>query len=128
MKSYKNLVRIITIMLIIVTFFGMINIVNADPARQLGVYNGNANSGDMGGGDVEVKKIINRFIGAAQIIGVFVAVAMLIILGMKFMIASAEEKAEIKKHLTVYVIGAVSMFGAAGILEIVQKFILAATA
>lgn len=44
------------------------------------------------------------------------------------MLASPGEKAEIKKHLTTYVIGAVVLFGASGILEIVKQVALSATA
>lgn len=53
----------------------------------------------------------------------FIAVAMLMALGIKYMYASPGDKAQIKSHLTVYVIGAVVMFGASGILQIVKTFL-----
>ena len=40
------------------------------------------------------------------------------------MYASPGDRAQIKNHLTVYVIGAVVMFSAAGILEIIKNFFI----
>ena len=57
-----------------------------------------------------------------QVIGVAVAVIMLLVLGIKYMIASAADRAEIKKHAIVYVVGAIIMFGAAGIVGIIKDF------
>lgn len=57
-----------------------------------------------------------------QIIGVGTALIMAIILGMKYMVSAPDDKAQIKKHAVVYVIGAVVLFGAAGILEIIKNF------
>ncbi len=58
----------------------------------------------------------------AQVIGVGVAVIMLIVLGMKYMISAPDDKAQIKKHAVVYIIGAVVLFGASGILQIIKNF------
>lgn len=67
--------------------------------------------------------IINNAIAIVQIIGLGIAMIMLFSLGMKYMVGSVEEKAEVKKHAMVYVIGAVIFFSATGILEILQMFI-----
>lgn len=71
----------------------------------------------------EAASIISNFILVFQIIGVGIAIIMLILLGVKYMMGSVEEKAEIKKHAVVYVVGAVVFFGAFGILTILQEFI-----
>lgn len=57
-----------------------------------------------------------------QIIGMAVAVIMIMVLGIKYMIASAADRAEIKKHAVVYVVGALLMFGASGFISIIKKF------
>lgn len=67
--------------------------------------------------------IINNAIAVVQIIGLGIAIIMLFSLGMKYMVGSIEDKAEVKKHAMVYVIGAVIFFAATGILEILQMFI-----
>lgn len=69
-----------------------------------------------------VTDIAGSVITIAQVICSGVAVAMLSILGMKYMTSAAGDKATIKKHAVVYVVGAVVMFASTAILEIIQKF------
>lgn len=52
-------------------------------------------------------------------IGIIVAVIVGSILGIKYMVGSAEEKAEYKETLIVYLIGCIVVFGAFGIWKIV---------
>ena len=69
---------------------------------------------------------LNRIIGSAitivQVVGVGVAIIMLIVLAIKYISAAPGDKADIKKHAVVYVVGAVVLFAASGILGIVKKF------
>lgn len=52
-------------------------------------------------------------------IGIIVAVIVGSILGIKYMVGSAEEKAEYKETLLVYLIGCIVVFGAFGIWKII---------
>ena len=69
---------------------------------------------------------LNTLIGAAitivQVVGSGVAVVMLIVLAIKYISAAPSDKAEIKKHAVVYVVGAIVLFAASGILGIVKQF------
>ncbi|HIT70717.1 MAG TPA: hypothetical protein IAD08_02230 [Candidatus Scatovivens faecipullorum] len=71
-------------------------------------------------------KSLNNIIGAAitvvQVVGVGVAIIMLIVLAIKYISAAPGDKADIKKHAVVYVVGAVVLFAASGILGIVKNF------
>lgn len=69
-----------------------------------------------------VTNIAGSIITIARVICAAVAVAMLAILGMKYMMAAPGEKADIKKHAVVYIVGAVVMFACTGILTIIQQF------
>ena len=69
-----------------------------------------------------VKNISGTILGVVQVIGVAVAVIMLIVLAIKYISAAPNDKAEIKKHAIVYVVGAVVLFAASGILGIVRGF------
>ena len=69
-----------------------------------------------------INQVFNRSIYIAKILAIGIALIMCIVLGIKYVTASAGEKAEIKQHLIVYVVGAVIAFGCYGILEIVQEF------
>lgn len=69
-----------------------------------------------------VGKIIGAIMTVAQVIGIGVAVIMLIVLAIKYISAAPSDKAEIKKHAVVYVVGAVVLFAASGILQLVKQF------
>ena len=49
-------------------------------------------------------------------------IAMLVLVAIKYMTSAPGEKADIKKHAVIYVVGAVVMFASTGILGIIQKF------
>ena len=68
--------------------------------------------------------VLNKILGVVQIIGVAVAVIMLIVLAIKYISAAPGDKAEIKKHAVVYVVGAVILFAASGILQLIRNFAL----
>ena len=53
-----------------------------------------------------------------------VAVTMLIVLAIKYMSSAPGDKATIKKSAVTYVVGAIVMFAAAGILSIIESFAL----
>ena len=54
--------------------------------------------------------------------GIVVSVVILIVLGIKYMMGSAEEKAEYKKTLMPYVIGAGLVFAASAVATVVYNF------
>ncbi len=71
-------------------------------------------------GATEVNNIAGMVIYVIQIIAFAAAVIMLIFVGIKFLTASPEGKAEIKKTAVIYVVGAILLFAATGILQIVR--------
>lgn len=79
-------------------------------------------SGNTSGAS-DMSSVVGKIIGFVQIIGSALAVIMLIVIGIKYMIGSAEEKAEYKKTLLPYVIGAILIFAASNIAGIVYDFI-----
>ncbi len=61
-------------------------------------------------------------VGLAQIVAVGMAAIMIVVLAIKYMSSSSNERAEIKKHAVVYLVGACIAFGAAGLLQILKTF------
>ena len=79
----------------------------------------------LGSSDVDtsgISKIGNQIITIITTIGIVVSVIVLVVLGIKYMMGSAEEKAEYKKTLMPYVIGAGLVFAASSIAQIVYQF------
>lgn len=69
-----------------------------------------------------ITKIGNQLIKIISTIGSIAAVIVLVVLGLKYMMGSAEEKAEYKKTLLPYVIGAALVFAASTIASVVYNF------
>ena len=67
----------------------------------------------------DVAKIGNQLIGIITTVGVVVAVIILLVLGIKYMMGSASEKAEYKKTMIPYLVGAILIFGASAITKVV---------
>ena len=70
---------------------------------------------------VRLKDMGNGFVEIISTNGVIISVIVLIILGIKYMIGSVDERAEYKKTLLPYVIGAGLVFAASSIAQIVYN-------
>ena len=75
-----------------------------------------------GAATTKVFNVAGSVLGIAQAIGTSVAVIMLVVIAIKYITASAEGKAEIKKYAVGYIIGAVLLFAGVAILGIIQQF------
>ena len=73
-------------------------------------------------GTEKVKTVGNQIVGIIQTVGVIASVIILMILGIKYMMGSAEEKAEYKKTMIPYIIGAVILFAASFLATSIYNF------
>ena len=71
----------------------------------------------------EIQDVGSRILGVLQTIGVVLAVIILVILGIKYMMGSAEEKAEYKKTMVPYLVGAVFIFAAPILANMIYNFV-----
>ena len=74
-------------------------------------------------GGTRLQSMGNTVIGFLRTIGSIVSVAVLAILGIKYMFGSVEEKAGYKETMRPYVIGAVLVFGITNLLAIFTNLI-----
>ena len=72
------------------------------------------------GTDTGIWSIVKKVFRIVRYIGTIGATIAIVILGIKYMLGSAEEKAEYKKTLMPYVIGAIIVFGFAGIVRMIE--------
>ena len=70
-----------------------------------------------------VSNIGNNILGIIQVVGTVVAVGVLMVLGIKYMMGSAEEKAEYKKTMIPYLVGARLIFAGATIVNVVYNLV-----
>ena len=115
----KNIIRIITITLLVALFcYTLTNIIYAADVSPTDITKGD----DPTQTKDSVLKILQAIFTITQVIGVGVAVIMLVVLAIKYIAAAPSDKAEIKKHAVVYVVGAIVLFASSGILEIIKRF------
>lgn len=88
------------------------------PATIDSVIGGMEDVGNVGESS-KIKPIINAFIKLFQIAGSGIAVIVVTILGVKYMVASANEKADLKKQAMPIVIGCFVLFAASNIVGII---------
>jgi hypothetical protein len=79
----------------------------------------NAGGGTSTVNDVKLREASNSIYNLLSSIGMIVSVIVGIILGITFMMASAEDKAKVKEALIPYIVGCIVVFGAFGIWKIV---------
>ena len=119
-KSMKLIIAllamILTVSVIATGFVGAVSQDDALKTDQFGKF------GDDSGAASSLQRIIGAGITIVQVVGSGVAIIMLIVLAIKYISAAPGDKAEIKKHAVVYVVGAVILFAATGILGIVKNF------
>jgi hypothetical protein len=78
-----------------------------------------ATSDDSGAAtDVETMGIMNDLYNVVFPLGVVTTVIVGVVLGIKFMAASAEDKAKVKESMIPYVVGCVVIYGAFGIWKL----------
>lgn len=116
----NNMKKTIKAMAIVLTMIIMLLILNTtasmavDAAGIAGQLKGTAT-----GASGSVVNIGNQIIGIITTVGVVVAVVVLLVLGIKYMMGSASEKAEYKKTMIPYLVGAILIFGASAITKVV---------
>ena len=70
-------------------------------------------------GATDVAKIGGQIADIITTVGIVVAVIIILILGIKYMMGSASEKAEYKKTMIPYVVGAALILGGSAIVKII---------
>lgn len=112
MKKFK---KIVCVLIMITTMFFMLESVYA-------AVNPNAFTGSNNYDTNSISTLGNNIIQIVSVIGSIASVIVLIVLGLKYMMGSAEEKAEYKKTLLPYIIGAALVFAASSIAAAVFNF------
>ena len=123
MKKAMKLVSILLMVLIMVSFVtpvfaGTATTTIQDPSKYTG--NSSVQTTKLDSLGQSIVKIVTT-------VGSIASVIVLVVLGIKYMMGSAEEKAEYKKTLLPYVIGAVFVFAASTIASVIFNFATTAT-
>ena len=117
----KILNKIIAVIGILLIFAFVANISNAVTVDDVNKFNATTHTATGSGA---VQTIIGMVLDVVRLVGASIAVIMLMTIGAKYMIASSGDRADIKKYAFNYVIGAVILFAASGILTALKNTII----
>ena len=70
----------------------------------------------------EIADVGSTIISTIRVLGMILSIGVLMVLGIKYMVGSTEEKAEYKKTMIPYVVGAILIFAATFIVSAIFEF------
>lgn len=73
-------------------------------------------------GATGIQTVGKKIVGILQTVGIVLSVIILIVLGIKYMMGSAEEKADYKKSMMPYIVGAALIFSASAFAQVIYGF------
>lgn len=95
---------------------------SSNPEQVLGAMQNAAQNGSANGTE-EITTLGGRIVSIVQVVGVVIAVVIILVIGIKYMIGSAEEKAEYKKTMMPYLVGAILIFAGSTIVNVVYNLV-----
>lgn len=114
-KYILVIISILCLSLVISSFVCKVNAVGLNILQNPDAYKG---SGEY---SQEAIDIANVIVWLVRTVGESIAVIMLLIIGIKYILGSVEEKAEYKQSMWPYVLGAVLIFAGAALTDIIYK-------
>lgn len=115
----KNLKKLAIILLVVLMGVAMIaNSVYATDWKSTTQFD-SANNDSL---DSATRNIVGAIVSVIRIVGTGIAIIMLVAVAIKYMSSAPGDRAEIKKHAVIYVVGAIVLFGGAQLIGIIQNF------
>ena len=109
-KSIKVISTLLLTIMLVASIAG--TVLAVDPNTVLNGLNGN--------GNVQTK-VGNNIVTIIQVVGIVIAVIVLLVIGIKYMMGSASEKAEYKKTMIPYIVGAVLIFAGTSLVRVIYS-------
>ena len=116
----KNVLKVVTALLIIMTIVSVS--IASIAASDITPGDLTGNTSKVTNGVNSINDVGNSIVGVLQVVGIVLSVIVLIVLGIKYMMGSAEEKAEYKKTMMPYIVGAALIFAASAFAQVIYQF------
>ena len=118
----NKLIKILSILIIAFLIICVSNTIFAATGKDLTEqFDGSESKSFKSDGESIIDKTIGPVLSVVRIIATGVAVIMITYLGIKYMSAAPNEKADVKKQLITFTIGAVVVIGTTSILDIIKE-------
>lgn len=116
-KTMKILAFVVTLFMVIAMMSSVVNaasVVNLTPNQIKPDIDPNSQT--------QITSVGGKIVGIIQVVGIVIAVVVIMVVGIKYMMGSVEEKAEYKKTMMPYIIGAVLIFAGSTLANVVYQF------
>jgi trbC/VIRB2 family len=113
-KSIKVIATLLLAIMLVTSIAG--TVLAVDPNTVLNGLNGNGNVQTN-----DLTKVGNNIVTIIQVVGIVIAVIVLLVIGIKYMMGSASEKAEYKKTMIPYIVGAVLIFAGTSLVRVIYS-------
>ena len=113
-KSIKVISTLLLAIMLVTSIAG--TVLAVDPNTVLNGLNGNGNVQTN-----DLTKVGNNIVTIIQVVGIVIAVIVLLVIGIKYMMGSASEKAEYKKTMIPYIVGAVLIFAGTSLVRVIYS-------
>lgn len=110
----KKILKILCILSIVCLILPIMS--NANNFKSSTDFEGTTTTTDI---DTVAENILSSSIAIIRIVGYGIATTILIVIACKYMVSAPGDRADLKKNAVPFVIGAVVLFGASGILQII---------
>ena len=113
-KSIKVISTLLLTIMLVASIAG--TVLAVDPNTVLNGLNGNGNVQTN-----DLTKVGNNIVTIIQVVGIVIAVIVLLVIGIKYMMGSASEKAEYKKTMIPYIVCAVLIFAGTSLVRVIYS-------
>lgn len=113
-KSIKVISTLLLAIMLVTSIAG--TVLAVDPNTVLNGLNGNGNVQTN-----DLTKVGNNIVTIIQVVCIVIAVIVLLVIGIKYMMGSASEKAEYKKTMIPYIVGAVLIFAGTSLVRVIYS-------
>ena len=113
-KSIKVISTLLLAIMLVASIAG--TVLAVDPNTVINGLNGNGNVQTN-----DLTKVGNNIVTIIQVVGIVIAVIVLLVIGIKYMMGSASEKAEYKKTMIPYIVGAVLIFAGTSLVRVIYS-------
>ena len=110
-KSIKVISTLLLAIMLVTSIAG--TVLAVDPNTVLNGLNGNGNVQTN-----DLTKVGNNIVTIIQVVGIVIAVIVLLVIGIKYMMGSASEKAEYKKTMIPYIVCEVLIFSCTSLVRV----------
>ena len=111
----KKVLSLVTIILLVVMILMPTFVMASDPLENLDAYKPSGTTG------TKVAQKAGNILNVITVIGIVVGVITLIVIGIKYMVGTVQEKAEYKKTMFSYIIGLVLLISVCSFVQIIYN-------